>query len=582
MRDMGELYGGDSLESGSGDLGSEYTHDLLLKYQLKDEEMFELFDYCKSKDMLFMCTPWDISSFLKLEEYGVSAYKVASADFTNYDLLAEISQTGKLMFCSTGMSGESEIQSTISFLNKYDANYILLHCNSTYPAPFKDINLKYLNRLKDGSGNIVGYSGHERGSDIVIAAVALGAKVIEKHFTLDKTLEGNDHKVSLTPRELKKMVESIRNTEDSLGYSSPRSLTQGEMINRQVLSKSLIVNCSIKKGDFISREMIDIRSPGNGVQPNRLSEIVGTYAKRNFKSGEVIFDSDIKGAILRKEEYDFSRPYGIPVRFHDFYQLTKGVKLDFVEFHLSYKDLEVDPSRIFSGVSNMGFAVHSPELFISDHLMDLSAFDDQYRLNSIKALEQVIEMTNNLMQYFKQNTPPVVVINAGGWSRSGFLSDSEKTKKYALIKDALSAVNSENVIIAIQTMPPFPWHFGGQSYHNLFVDPHEIVGFCKDVPVKICLDVSHSMMACSHYGWDLYDFVSLIAPYTVHLHIVDALGSDGEGIQIGDGDVDFDKLLSILDDKLIDIPFIPEVWQGHQDHGQGFWYALDFLERHGY
>ena len=129
-------------------------------------------------------------------------------------------------------------------------------------------------------------------------------------------------------------------------------------------------------------------------------------------------------------------------------------------------------------------------------------------------------------------------------------------------------------------MPPFPWHFGGQSYHNLFVDPDEIKAFCEKYGYRICYDTSHSMMACNYYQWDLHEFTQKVGPYTAHMHIVDALGVDGEGVQIGKGDVNFDELADDLRRHAPGAQFIPEVWQGHKNQGEGFWHALNFLEKY--
>ena len=161
MRTMDTLYGPESTRKMSADLGAEYTLDLLAKYQLDDHELYTLFDYCETRNITPLCTPWDMSSLAKLEAYGMSAYKVASADFTNYPLLEAISNSGKPMLCSTGMASEDEINAGIEFLERKRAVYILLHCNSTYPTPFKDVNLGYLSRLREKSNSVVGYSGHE-------------------------------------------------------------------------------------------------------------------------------------------------------------------------------------------------------------------------------------------------------------------------------------------------------------------------------------------------------------------------------------------------------------------------------------
>jgi len=580
MRNVSKLYrnSGKSNDA-SADLGAQYTLDLLSKFQLSDKDLFEVFDYVISKGGLPLCTPWDLDSLQKLESYGMPAYKVASADFTNYELLAALAKTGKPIICSTGMSTESEIQSTVNFLKKRNAQLILLHCNSTYPTPFKDVNLKYLERLAETTNVIIGYSGHERGWSVPVAAVALGARVIEKHFTIDRNLEGNDHKVSLLPDELKQMVKQIRQVEESLGSDAPREITQGELINREVLAKSLIINQDLAIGNAITEDMIEIKSPGQGLQPNRLQELIGKSAIRDFKQGDFFFESDVTGQFTRKDRYVFSRPYGIPVRYHDYKALTDDVKLDFVEFHLSYKDLEVNLTDYIDSNQHIGFAVHAPELFANDHILDLSSEDDEYRAHSIAELKRVIAQTHELKNYFTKTRKPVIVVNAGGWNVNGFLSKQTKKQKYERVKDAFTQLNLDGVEIAIQTMPPFPWHFGGQSYHNLFLEPNEIKEFCSATGLKICFDVSHSMMACNYYGWDIYEFTNIIAPYNVHMHIADAKGDDGEGVQIGQGDVDFEKLGKLLNEVSPKIQFIPEVWQGHKNRGQGFWSALSYLER---
>lgn len=580
MRNMAELYQTAGEQNHSDDLGAQYTKDLLGKFQLSNDELIGVFDYVKSLGCMPLCTPWDKKSLMVLEDYGMAAYKVASADFTNVELLEALIATGKPLICSTGMCSEDEIKRSVKLLKEAGANFVLLHCNSTYPTPFKDVNLAYLQRLKDISDRIVGYSGHERGIEVPIAAVALGAKVVEKHFTVDKDLEGNDHKVSLLPEEFKLMVAGIRNVEQSMGASKAREITQGEMMNREVLAKSIIASRAISKGETITREMLAVKSPGQGLQPLYMDQLVGKTANREVSEGGYFYESDLSGVTIAARPYTFNRPFGIPVRYHDYQTLTAKSNLDFVEFHLSYQDLALDLSQFFSGPQAMGFAVHSPELFEGDHLLNLCAADADYRSRSIAELNRVCDVTRTLKAYFPQTSAPAVVVNAGGFSSTGFLAPSERARMYSLIADSLQQVDTQGVVIAIQTMPPFPWHFGGQSYHNLFVDPQEIVAFCQQTGMKVCFDVSHSMMACNYYHWDLLQFTRTVLPYVVHMHIVDALGIDGEGVQIGEGDVDFVALAQILNELAPGTQFIPEVWQGHKNEGQGFWHALEFLERY--
>jgi N-acetylneuraminate synthase len=582
MRDMGSLYRSKGANADSClDLGSEYTMDLLNKFQLAPPDLFDVFEYSRYKGILTLCTPWDLASFRILEEFDMPAYKVASADFTNYELLEQIAQSGKPMICSTGMCKEWEIKKSIHFLQDRGAQFALLHCNSTYPTPFKDINLKYIQRLKEMSNSLVGYSGHERGYSVPVAAVAMGAKIIEKHFTIDRSLEGTDHKVSLLPAEFATMVTSIREIEMAMGKAGERDLTQGEMINRENLAKSLVTTRALKKGEKITRNLITIKSPGQGIQPNRINELLGKHAVRDFAAGDYFYESDLEEKTAKKPEYHFSRPYGVPARYHDFADISQGVDLDFIEFHLSYRDLEVDPSGYIKARQEMGFAVHCPELFAGDHLLDLSNSDNAYKKHSVEELKKVVDLTRRLNAYFPKTDLPVIVVNAGGWSQNAFLPVKDRARLYEMTAESLGKVDLSDVQVAIQTMPPFPWHFGGQSHHNLFVDPDEICVFCSQTKQKICLDVSHSMMACNYYHWDFEVFLKKVLPHTVHLHIVDAKGIDGEGVQIGKGDVDFAMLKRILDSDAPDIQFIPEVWQGHKNNGEGFWLALNFLESIG-
>lgn len=579
MRNNKALYGQERLEDNSADLGPQYTMDLLSKFQLSDNELFEIFDYCKARGVTPLCTPWDRESLRVLEDYGMEAYKVASADFTNFELLEAVARTNKPMLCSTGMSTEVEIKKTIEFLEKINANYALLHCNSTYPTPYRDVNLLYLNRLSKLTSRFIGYSGHERGYIVPVAAVALGAKIIEKHITLDKGQEGTDHKVSLLPTEFENMVRDIRVIEEALGDSvTERSITQGELINRENLAKSVVAANEIKKGDIIQRQDLVIRSPGQGLQPYRIDELIGRVANRNIAKNSYLYETDILGQIEKKSEYKFSLPTGVPVRYHDYAKITQNTKLDFVEFHLSYQDLKLRVDDFIDREQSIGFAVHCPELFANDHILDLASDDQEYRSHSIMELKNVINITQEIGRFFPNCKKPIVVINVGGWNRESFISEKQKRIKYELVADALSSLDHVNVTLAVQTMPPFPWHFGGQSHHNLFINPTEILEFCQNNPeIKICLDTSHLMMACNYFGWNFYDSVELLLPYTVHMHVVDATGIDGEGVQMGKGDINFNKLGQKIKSAKSKAQFIPEIWQGHKNNGEGFWQAFDYL-----
>ncbi len=579
MRDLGSLYSnrgkaGDKRE----DLGSQYTLDLLNKFNLTPEQMFEVFDYCKSRNILAFCTPWDLQSLEHLKRYGMPGFKIASADLTNHELLTAAAKIGKPLICSSGMTTESEIRAAVKVLSGTGVPFALLHCNSTYPAPFSDINLRYMPMLKEIAHCPVGYSGHERGINVAVAAVALGANIIEKHFTIDRAMEGNDHRVSLLPDEFKKMVEGIREVELALGSGQKTVLSQGELMNREVLGKSVVVSRAVSKGTTFTPDMLDIKSPGKGLPAYRKGDVIGKIANRDFAPGDFIFPSDLSEGGTSETTFRFKRRWGIPVRYHDFKQMLTKANPELIEFHLSYKDIEEDAHQFFDKPLNMHYVVHAPELFAGDHILDLASSDESYRQASIANMQRIVDITRSLKTYFTTERP-LIVANVGGFTADKNMPVAERAERYKRVAESLRKVDSAGVEIIPQTMPPFPWHFGGQRFHNLFVDPDEIVEFCKTYGYRVCLDIAHSKLACNHYKWSFREFVEKVGPYTAHYHISDALGADGEGLQIHDGEIDFKALSDIMNHVSPEASFIPEIWQGHKDSGSGFWTALSRLQK---
>jgi N-acetylneuraminate synthase len=576
MRHLEKVYRKKTLIKDGEDLGTEYVIDLLNRFELSKDQHKKLFEYAKSKNITYLCTPWDTDSVKFLDKMGVEAYKVASADLTNLPLIQALIETRKPLILSTGMSTEVEINKTVEFLNKNSANFVLLHCNSTYPAPLHDINLNWINELKKIHAN-VGYSGHERGINVSLAAISLGICVIERHFTQDRNMEGPDHAASLTKQEFLMMVNGIREIESALG-GFERKLSQGEMINRENLAKSLVASRNIKKGESLKPEDIKVRSPGQGLSPQYFEELVGVKIDHDMKEEDFFFHSDIGLDRIEPRKYSFSRPWGIPVRYHDFKEYDVKISPDLYEFHLSYSDMKLDISKFLDGPYENNFVVHAPELFEGSMLLDLATPDDNYRNQSIKYMQNVIDITRNLKNFFPKTKRPMIVTNIGGFSMDSNFSDNEVKQGYNIFKNSLEELDSDGVEIIPQTMAPFPWHFGGQRYQNLFVHADEIIHWCNELNLRICFDISHSALTCNYFGYDFYDFCKKIAPYSSHLHLGDASGVNGEGLQIGKGDIDFTILGKILRDLCPDAFFIPEIWQGHKNGGEGFWEALNKLE----
>ncbi len=579
MRQIKEVYRSKSLEKSGEDLGTEYIIDLLNKFELTIEQQKLLSDYCKTKGILYMCTPWDKSSVDVLETFNVPAYKVASADLTNLPLLDKLSKTKKPLILSTGMSTTDEVKTTVGFLNKRGVEFALLHCNSTYPAPIHDINLNWISKLKE-IHSLVGYSGHERGINVSLGAVALGAKIIERHFTLDRKMEGPDHAASLEFEEFKSLIKGTREIEEALGNpeNENRKFSQGEMINRENLGKSLVASKPLKEGTILNEDDIKVLSPGQGLSPQFYESLIGLELKRDVEFEDYFFKSDLTNEKQFIKEYKFKHPWGIPVRYHDYNKYLELIKPDMFEFHLSYSDMELDIDNYLSGVYDCGFVVHAPELFKESHLMDLATPVKEYRKISMIETQKVIDITRNLKKYFPKEKKPQIVANIGGFSMDAPFSEDIKSTYYDQFFQSLKELDTDGVEIIPQTMAPFPWHFGGQRYQNIFVHVDEIVKYCKEYNIRMCFDVSHTMLTCNHFKQDFYEFAKKIAPFTAHIHMGDAKGVNGEGLQIGEGEIDFVKLGKILNDGCPNASFIPEIWQGHKNNGEGFWIALEKLE----
>lgn len=577
MRQLDEVYRQRTLRKDGEDLGTEYVLDLLRRFELSVEQHRELAAYCAAKGILYLCTPWDKNSVDRLESLGVPAYKVASADLTNLPLLEKLCATDKPLILSTGMSLRDEVQITVDFLNKRKAAFVLLHCNSTYPAPLHDIHLRWMERLKE-IHPLVGYSGHERGIAVTLAAAGLGACVIERHFTLDRSMEGPDHAASLEYAEFKRLIEGIREIEQALGDGRERRISQGEMINRENLGKSLVAAAPMKKGAIIRPEDVQVRSPGQGLSPQNYEKLLGRTLQHDMDVEDFFYASDLNDERIEPRPYRFNRPWGVPVRYHDFAEYHSRIKPDLFEFHLSYSDMELKPDDFLKGSYDCGFVVHAPELFANSRLMDLASPDEAYRQLSIRETQRVIDITRDLKRFFPRTERPMIVANIGGFTMDAPLPPDVITAYYERFAQSLTELDMDGVELIPQTMAPFPWHFGGQRYQNIFVRIDEIVGWCQRLQLRMCFDISHTRLTCNHFGVDFYDFAQKIAPLSAHLHLGDAQGLNGEGLQIGEGDIDFVRLGAVLAKGCPDASFIPEIWQGHKNGGEGFWIALEKLE----
>ena len=270
---------------------NDSQYEMLKKLELSQAVHQELIDYCAKKGVQFLSTGFDIESLEFLARLGITIAKVPSGEITNLPYLRKVAALFPEVILSTGMATIIEIKDAVKVLTDNDVNkdkITVLHCNTEYPTPMEDVNLRAMLHIQQEVGIAIGYSDHTLGIEVPIAAVALGATVIEKHFTLDKTLPGPDHKASLEPEELKAMVMAIRNIEKAVGGSGLKEVSASEAKNKPIARKSIVASKSIKKGDFFTEENITVKRPGTGISPMQWDDVIGKTAKKDFEEDDLI------------------------------------------------------------------------------------------------------------------------------------------------------------------------------------------------------------------------------------------------------------------------------------------------------
>ncbi len=576
MRHFNTLYTDEAINNTKHeDIGTQYFLSLIRDGELERSHFNRLAAYCKKKKIIFLCTPWDLQSVDVLDEIGVPAYKIASADLVNFELLEYVASKGKPMIVSTGMSSLEEISASVDFLRKLEADFILLHCNSSYPSAPKDLNLRFINKLEEMFGCVVGYSGHELGIATTLATIPLGAKVIERHITLDRTMTGPDHAISLEAQGIIKLVRDIRRIEEALS-GDKKYITAGEFINRKILGKGLVSTKAIRKGEIITREMVTAKSPAKGISPQKLFELIGKRAIRDISKDEYFTDSDL-GKAKPKKDFKSKNRWSMIVRPHDAEEMIKDNPPPVVEFHFSSHDLN-HPITFSNTYKDIEMVAHVPELW-GDKLFDLCSDNSEITNHSIDNLKFFISKVQEMRNFFGATPKKMrIVVHPGGMSYAGFADDKTRKQMYKTLANSLRKVDQKNVEIMLENLPPYPWYKGGQWYSNMFMDPDEIVEFCKKYKYGICHDTSHAQLYCNFAKKDPIEFAKKVGKYVRHVHISDGIGTDGEGIQIDEGGVPFKELVpQILKTKA---SISPEIWMGHRNDGGGTWTWIERLNKY--
>ena len=577
------------------DLSTEYIISELERVDLSYKEEENIINYIKQKSLDFIGTPFDKKSLQRLLTYKPDALKIASCDLTNNILIETCAKEKIPIILSTGMSSETEIIRTNQLLEELNINRCFLHCNSTYPTPLEDVNLSYINRLKEITQCVVGYSSHDGDQIIPLASIASGAKIIEVHVTKDKSAKGTDHLASLSTDEIKQFVQSALKIAISNGSSHPRIPTQGELMNKIPLGKSLSYLKDFKKGHKInSSEDFLACSPGDGIPVSKYKEFDNLILKCDVKKLNKVLKKDFASQIDNKRNLfmsDFSSKilaeyrWGIPVRYRDIELLNDIFNPPLLEIHLSSKDLEFDINKLCkSKLENKEIVVHAIEQYHDGFILDLASEDDVLNNLSLQRFDDLNLHCNTLIDFLGITEPLKIILNCGGFSKNNFCDESTYKKKKKVLYRNLNFLKNKykNLKLLPQTMPPFPWHQGGRAYHNLLRNPNEIKELYEETNLLVCLDFSHTYMETNHSKIPFIDSFLGIIEYADHLHLSDSSSSSSEGLNIDDGHIDFEFILKKIFEfhKKDKISFIPEVWQGHINNGEGFKISLERIARH--
>lgn len=568
-RDIESLYVGDYLtNTDKHEKHYQYLIPILKKVELSKSFYHEARKLCDELNIDFIVTPFDLKSLEFVSSLNVDAIKIASWDLTNFQILDRACELGIPLILSTGAASEEEIEFATGILNGKRIEYALLHCKSVYPVDLGDINLNYMTKLRSYCP-VVGYSGHETSPEIAVAATALGARVIEKHLTLDRMMDGPDHKASMLPEEFTAMVRAIRNVELGLGREV-KTISQGELLNKEALSKSIVCAVDIQEGEVITRDKVTLKSPMKGLPPHKLGSILGRAVSRSLKKDDFItegcFETRRTGG--RIKFFDFAK-YGLVGRFNDHPKIAP-LKPKAIEYHLCNKDLN-DGKMLYKCDAELIF--HAPEI-VDDKLVDPSSPDEETRQYALGVLRNVIIKANEKRNLFA-GRPLVIIHPCAGSPTPAEDPTPYKRAFYTSFAELRTLAVSLDIELLAENLPPYPWYFGGRWYTNYFMSADDVKEFATDFGARVCLDLSHAKLYCNSTGQDFYEYISTVKPHVRHIHVSDAKGTNGEGVQIGEGDIDFVKFFSEYSDYKH--TWVPEIWRGHLNDYEGFRIALDKL-----
>ena len=558
-RNLSRAYGPTSNEIGDEILKIEIT-----KNYLKVEEIIHLHRYAKSFNLDVGISFFDVFDTKDFNRFmdQFDFFKIPSVELTNLNLIEFFYKFNKPILISTGAHSEKEIE--LVFKKITYKNWIPLHCVSNYPVSEINAKLGYLNYMQKTWKRPIGYSSHDENWEICILAFSLGAKVIERHITLDKNQFGLDHSTSSTPEEFKKLANIMINFDEILSGNSKREINQGELINLQNLSKSFFAKRPVNSGEPFDLIDFEYKHPRVGLSKADVQTLLGKKLVQFCKQGAALTEAHFRSPTEIPTdliELCNSKKISLPIRLHDYEEIQDKFRIENFELHLSSAD--VTNLAKFNKISNRhSFTIHLPDYQDSTRL--LNPFTDEF-MNKKESIDIIRKVKNFASKLSKVQNDKVIVV-ASFSPRDASLSDFYKNCQVLQLEFAESGLD-----IAFQWLPPFAWYFGGSvklDAFNKLID----VDYILQNKLNICLDTSHLLMSAKYFEYDPSLILKSLQNQILHFHLADATGIDGEGVHLGQGDVENRNFLN----EVLGYPQrkVLEVWQGHLNLYQGFYDAI--------
>lgn len=549
------------------EIGDEILDEQIVKNYLSPDSIAGLVEYAHDVGVdagVSFFNESDVLAFgSRIDQFDF--FKVPSAELTNLPLIEALLTLQKTVYISTGGHSEDQIENALDSLSA--DNWVPMHCISNYPTHIQNPKLGYIWWMHERWRRPIGYSSHDEHYEICLLALQAGADVIERHITFDKQADGLDHTSSSTPDEIRKICEFAEMMPIIMSGDVRREPNQGERMNIQNLGRSFYFSRSLSVGEQLTETDIVYRSPKVGADQTDIRELLGQPLRYSVSDGDPVTRRRFNGyPTLPDESAEFAKRarLGVPVRLHDVASFQERLNIDAFEFHLSYGEA-LSELGLHDCSPNKTYSIHLPDYIDSERLIDVFAPDEAQREKSEAIIEAVARFADGLQQLTGRLVPVV-----GSFSELR----GPKDEFYARHRQYFDTYSNRGVSIMPQWLPPIAWYFGGSVPLEVFNDENDMDLLVK-YQITTCLDICHYLLGANYHGFDKSGTLPKLLALAGHIHIADAQGIDGEGLEIGEGDP---ENLKILADTLdLDCTKIIEVWQGHLNGGARFIDALNSL-----